>query len=315
MFDGKTPGLFDKIEFLQIEDTPQRIPSKANGFAWVNGFGNLTGSKNLRTVQATKEIELQPMDGVKMLVIGLLTLPLGVGLVILCGLILVKPNQSKVLCLFGKYYGTIRKPGLYWANPLTSKRDISLRANNFNSEKLKVNDLRGNPIEIGTVVVWRVGNTAQAAFDVQDYESYVEVQTESALREIAAKHPYDSATEGQTSLRGDCAEINIELQQELTDRLAMAGIDVIEARLSHLAYASEIAGAMLRRQQAEAIIDARARIVEGAVSMVEMALDHLEEGQVITMDDRQKAQMVSNLMVVLCSESETNPVINAGSAA
>jgi len=269
----------------------------------------------LKTVQPTKEIELHPESGVKMLVIGLVLVPFLIGIPILIGLTLVNPNQSKIVLLFGKYIGTIREPGLYWVNPLTIRKNVSLRVNNFNSEKLKVNDLRGNPVEIGTVVVWRVANTAQAAFDVQDYESYVEVQTESALRTTAAKHPYDSAAEGQTSLRGDSEEINVELQQELTDRLAMAGIEVLEVRLSHLAYASEIAGAMLRRQQAEAIIDARARIVEGAVSMVEMALDHLEEGEIITMDNDQKAAMVSNLMIVLCSESETNPVINAGHAA
>lgn len=273
------------------------------------------GGTRLKTVQPTKEIELHPESGVKMLVIGLVLVPFLIGIPILIGLTLVNPNQSKIVLLFGKYIGTIREPGLYWVNPLTVRKNVSLRVNNFNSEKLKVNDLRGNPVEIGTVVVWRVANTAQAAFDVQDYESYVEVQTESALRTTAAKHPYDSAAEGQTSLRGDSEEINVELQQELTDRLAMAGIEVLEVRLSHLAYASEIAGAMLRRQQAEAIIDARARIVEGAVSMVEMALDHLEEGEIITMDNDQKAAMVSNLMIVLCSESETNPVINAGHAA
>ena len=269
----------------------------------------------MRTIQATKEIELNPPSGIQMLIIGIVTLPLLIGIPILCGLTLVNPNKSMILLLFGKYVGTIRKPGLYWVNPLTVRKGVSLRVNNFNSEKLKVNDLRGNPIEIGTVVVWRVSNTAQAAFDVEDYESYVEVQTESALRTTAAKHPYDSAEEGQTSLRGDSEEINVELQQELTDRLAMAGIEVVEVRLSHLAYAPEIAGAMLRRQQAEAIIDARARIVEGAVTMVEMALDHLEDGQIITMDNDQKAAMVSNLMIVLCSESETSPVINAGHAA
>ncbi|MEM7781772.1 MAG: SPFH domain-containing protein [Planctomycetota bacterium] len=268
----------------------------------------------MRTVTATKEIELNPDDGIKWLIIGLVTTPFIVGIFILCGLVLVKPNQSVVLTLFGKYHGTIRRAGFYWVNPFVQRKPISLRVRNFASEKLKVNDLRGNPIEIGTVVVWRVNNTAQAAFDVDAYESYVEVQTESALREIAAKHPYDSASEGQTSLRGDSAEINDELHREITDRLSMAGIEVLEARLSHLAYAPEIAGAMLRRQQAEAIIDARARIVEGAVSMVEMALEHLEDGEAIAMNESQKAQMVSNLMVVLCSESETNPVINAGAA-
>ncbi len=269
----------------------------------------------MKTVLPTKEIELHPESGVRMLVIGLLLLPFLVGIPILIGLTLVNPNQSKIVLLFGKYIGTIREPGLYWVNPLTVRKNVSLRVKNFNSEKLKVNDLRGNPVEIGTVVVWRVANTAQAAFDVEDYESYVEVQTESALRTTAAKHPYDSASDGQTSLRGDSEDINDELQQELTVRLAMAGIEVLEVRLSHLAYASEIAGAMLRRQQAEAIIDARSRIVEGAVTMVEMALDHLEDGKIIVMNNDQKAAMVSNLMVVLCSESETNPVINAGHAA
>ena len=273
------------------------------------------GSNALKTIQATKEIDFSPQSGIQMLIVGILTLPILIGIPILCGLTLVNPNQSKIVLLFGKYIGTIRQPGLFWVNPLTVRKNVSLRVNNFNSEKLKVNDLRGNPIEIGTVVVWRVSNTAQAAFDVQDYESYVEVQTESALRTTASKHPYDSALDGQTSLRGNTEVVDGELQSELTDRLAMAGIEVLEVRLSHLAYAPEIAGAMLRRQQAEAIIDARAKIVEGAVSMVEMALDHLQDGEVVTMNDAQKASMVSNLMVVLCSESETNPVINAGNAA
>ena len=270
----------------------------------------------MKTITPTKEIVItNPANGIPMLLIGILTIPLVVGIFILCGLTLVNPNTSKIVLLFGRYVGTINKPGLWWVNPFTSRRNVSLRVNNFNSEKLKVNDLRGNPIEIGTVVVWRVENTAQAAFDVQDYESYVEVQTESALRTIAAKHPYDAALEGQTSLRGDSEEINTEIQEELTTRLTMAGVEVLEVRISHLAYAPEIAGAMLRRQQAEAIIDARARIVEGAVSMVEMALDHLKERDVIEMSDAQKASMVSNLMVVLCSESETSPVVNAGNAA
>lgn len=270
----------------------------------------------MKMVHPTKEkVISQPTPGIPMLIIGILTIPLLIGIFILVGLTLVKPNHSKIILLFGNYVGSINQPGLWWVNPFTERRNISLRVNNFNSEKLKVNDLRGNPVEIGTVVVWRVNNTAQAAFDVQDYESYVEVQTESALRTIAAKHPYDAASEGQTSLRGDSADINSELQRELTERLAMAGIEVLEVRLSHLAYAPEIAGAMLRRQQAEAIIDARARIVEGAVSMVEMALDHLKERGVIEMSDAQKASMVSNLMVVLCSESETTPVVSAGNAA
>lgn len=270
----------------------------------------------MKNVVPTKEkILSNPVSGVPMLILGILTCPLLIGILILCGLTLVKPNQSKIILLFGEYTGTIVKPGLWWVNPFSEKKNVSLRVHNFNSDRLKVNDLRGNPIEIGTVVVWRVDNTAQAAFDVEDYESYVEVQSESALRSIAAKHPYDAAEEGQTSLRGDSEDINRELEHALTERLAMAGIEVIEVRISHLAYASEIAGAMLRRQQAEAIIDARARIVEGAVSMVEMALDHLKERNVIELSDEQKAAMVSNLMVVLCSESETTPVVNAGRTA
>jgi regulator of protease activity HflC (stomatin/prohibitin superfamily) len=244
--------------------------------------------------------------------VGMIACLLGV-ILIPCGLMLVNPNQSRVVTLFGRYQGSVRKPGLWWVNPFTIGRRVSLRIHNFNSEKLKVNDLRGNPIEIGAVVVWRVNNTAQAAFDVEDYESYVEVQSESAIRTTAAKHPYDAAEEGQTSLRGDSANVNLELLQELGDRLDLAGVEVLEVRISHLAYAPEIAGAMLRRQQAEAIIDARARIVEGAVGMVKMAIDGLAEHEVVHLDEERKAAMVSNLLVVLCSESETTPVVNTGS--
>jgi regulator of protease activity HflC (stomatin/prohibitin superfamily) len=190
---------------------------------------------------------------------------------------------------------------------------MSLRAFNFNSETLKVNDQRGNPIEIGAVVVWRVKDTAQAGFDVEDHESYVEVQSESALRHLASIHPYDVPEGDETSLRGDATQINRELQEELTRRLEMGGIEVLEARLSHLAYAPEIAGAMLQRQQATAIVDARARIVEGAVGMVQMALDQLKSKGILELDEERKATMVSNLLVVLCSERGTTPVVNAGS--
>lgn len=231
---------------------------------------------------------------------------------VLRGLVLVNPNQSRVIVLFGRYRGTLRQDGFFWVNPFASRRRISLRAHNFNSDKLKVNDLRGNPIEIGAVVVWRVRDTAQAAFDVEDFESYVEVQTESALRHLASQHPYDSPHEHEVSLRGNGDAIHEEMQRELTSRLQMAGIEVLEARLSHLAYAPEIAGAMLQRQQAEAIIDARKRIVDGAVGMVQMALEQLEHNSVVTLDDERKAQMVSNLLVVLCSERGTQPVVNAG---
>jgi len=251
-------------------------------------------------------------DGLAMLFGLLIPVTLIVGILVLRGLVLVNPNQSKVILLFGRYIGSVRDAGFFWVNPFTARRLVSLRIHNFNSDTLKVNDLRGNPIEIGTVVVWRVRDTAQAAFDVEDFQSYVAVQSESALRAMAARHPYDSPDEGQISLRGGTDDVSEELQRELTERLALAGIDVLEVRLSHLAYAPEIAGAMLRRQQAEAIIDARKRIVDGAVGMVEMALDHLKERAVIDLDEERKAAMVSNLLVVLCSENDTTPVINTG---
>jgi regulator of protease activity HflC (stomatin/prohibitin superfamily) len=257
-----------------------------------------------------------PLPGIPMLLLGLgllfTVIGIPVAILILIGLTLVNPNQSKVVVLFGNYKGTLRKHGFYWVNPFSVRRPISLRAHNFNSDKLKVNDLRGNPIEIGAVVVWRVRDTAQAAFDVEDYDSYVQVQTESALRHLASTHPYDSPHDAETSLRGSSDAINRELQEELERRLQMAGIEVLEARLSHLAYAPEIAGAMLQRQQAEAIIDARTRIVEGAVGMVKLALDELHNADVVSLDAERKAQMVSNLLVVLCSERGTQPVVNAG---
>lgn len=228
------------------------------------------------------------------------------------GLVVVPPNHSKVVVLFGRYRGTLRRDGFFWVNPFAARREISLRAHNFNSDKLKVNDLRGNPIEIGAVVVWRVRDTAQAAFDVEDFTSYVQVQTESALRHLASLHPYDSPHDTEVSLRGSSDAVNAELQQELTRRLEMAGIEVLEARLSHLAYAPEIASAMLQRQQAEAILDARKRIVDGAVGMVHMALEQLKAHSVVELDEERKAQMVSNLLVVLCSERGTQPVVNTG---
>ena len=246
----------------------------------------------------------------------LISLPMiflfGLGLLMLRGLVMIEPNESKAVLLFGRYRGTLRKTGFHWVNPFSGFRHVSLRARNFDSTKLKVNDQRGNPVEIGAVVVWRVKDTAQALFDVDAYESYVTVQTESAIRTTAAKHPYDSAHDGEVSLRGDSAEVNAELMAQLTERLSHAGVEVIEVRLSHLAYAPEIAGVMLRRQQAEAIIDARARIVEGAVGMVKLALENLGEQQVVNLDDQQKAALVSNLLVVLCSESDTQPVLSTG---
>ena len=237
-----------------------------------------------------------------------------VAFVCLFGFFVVTPNHSRLLVLFGRYRGTVREPGFYWTNPFTSKRSVSLRAMNVASEKIKVNDLLGNPIEIGAVTVWRVRDTAQAIFDVEDHERYVDVQVETAIRAIAKTHPYD---DGQTpheviSLRGDTSAVVEELKVELQERLDRAGIEVIEARISHLAYAPEIASAMLQRQQATAIIAARQLIVEGAVSIVESALEDLSRKAVITLDDERKATLVGNLLVVLCGQASPQPVINTG---
>ena len=231
--------------------------------------------------------------------------------VLLAGFFIVNPNEGKVLQLFGDYKGTARTPGLRWANPFYSKRRVSLRVRNFETAKLKVNDARGNPIEIATVVVWRVVDTAEAVFHVDDYENYVHVQSEAALRNLATGYPYDAHGD-EVDLVSHTAEVSKQLQSEIHDRLAQAGVEVIETRISHLAYAQEIAAAMLRRQQATAVVAARQKIVEGAVGMVEMALEQLANKQVITLDEERKAAMVSNLMVVLCSEQNTQPVINAG---
>jgi regulator of protease activity HflC (stomatin/prohibitin superfamily) len=227
------------------------------------------------------------------------------------GFIVVEPNGSKVLLLFGSYKGTVKRSGFQWVNPFNTKRAISLRARTLNGDKLKVNDLAGNPVEIAAIVVWRVRDTFRASFEVDDYSSYVSMQSETAVRHLASSYPYD-AEEETMSLRRNVDEVSGSLQQELQERLDRAGVEVMEARLSHLAYAPEIASAMLRRQQAAAIIAARQRIVEGAVGMVEMALDRLEEYQKLELDNERKAAMVSNLLVVLCSEHAAQPVLNTG---
>lgn len=268
--------------------------------------------------------------------------------ILLPGLFTLQPNEARVLILFGKYKGTVRESGFHWGNPFYSnglksgqralslrmrlqamsdkqspaqdqllpkqswRNKISLRARNLNSEKLKVNDKRGNPVEIAAVIVWRVEDTAQAMFDVDDYETYVRIQSESAIRHVASAYAYDHGEENEVTLRSGVDEVSLALQKELQARLAKAGVVVEEARLTHLAYAPEIAQAMLRRQQAEAVIAARQKIVHGAVSMVDMALKELAEKQVVALDDERKASMVSNLMVVLCGESEVHPVVNTG---
>ncbi len=231
------------------------------------------------------------------------------------GFYIIQPNESLVLTLFGKYVGTAKDNGFYWANPFLLKRKISLRARNLDSQPIKVNDKLGNPIMIGIVLVWRVSDTFKAAFEINDYESFVKIQSESAIRKLAGTYPYDNFDDEQAeiSLRSGNNEVHEELVNELTERLVIAGIEVMEARISNLSYAQEIAGAMLQRQQATAIVAARTKIVEGAVGMVELALKMLSAKQIIELDDDKKAAMVSNLMVVLCSDKAANPVINAGS--
>ena len=244
-----------------------------------------------------------------------IVLLVGLGLsffLLMPGFFTVEPNSSKTLVFFGAYVGTVRDSGFWWTNPFCARKRVSLRVRNFNSEQLKVNDQGGNPIEIAAVVIWRVQDTAQAMFDVDDYEHYVETQSESALRHIASHYAYDQGEEDEITLRSHVDEVSQALRGELHERLAKAGVRVEEARLTHLAYAPEIAQAMLRRQQAEAVIAARQKIVHGAVSMVEMALKELAEKQVVSLDDERRAAMVSNLMVVLCSESEVHPIVNTG---
>jgi regulator of protease activity HflC (stomatin/prohibitin superfamily) len=235
-----------------------------------------------------------------------------VSVLLLTGLFVVNPNEGKVLQFFGSYAGTVKQPGLRWANPLYTKKRISQRIRNFESSHLKVNDNEGNPIEIAAVVVWRVVDTAEAVFEVDDYNNYVKVQTEAALRNLATSYTYDSHDDVKISLRGHTTAVAEHLKNEIQDRLARAGVEVMEARISHLAYAPEIAHAMLQRQQAGAIIAARQRIVEGAVGMVEMALDMLSRRDIVTLDNERKAAMVSNLLVVLCGDKSTQPIVNAG---
>lgn len=272
-----------------------------------------------------------PVSGYLMLVVVLILISMGLfGLIalrnpysviillltvfLLPGFFFVNPNGSRVLVLFGKYIGTVKTNGFYWVNPFYAKKSISLRARNFDSERVKVNDKVGNPIMIGVILVWKVSETFKAAFEVDDYESFVRIQSDAAVRKLAGLYPYDNFEDHDavTTLRSGMAEVNNKLEEELSARLDIAGIEVIEARIGYLAYASEIANAMLRRQQATAIVAARQKIVEGAVGMVEMALDELSKKQIIELDHDKKAAMVSNLMVVLCADKDVSPVVNTG---
>ena len=230
----------------------------------------------------------------------------------LVGFTAVSPNESRVVQLFGKYKGTIHEQGLWWVNPFTTRHKVSVRVRNFDSDKLKVNDKEGNPIEIGAVVVWKVVETAEAVFEVDDYEDYICVQSEAALRNLALRYPYDAHDGESVALRSHAANVAEELRIEVQERLDKAGVEVLEARISHLAYAQEIASVMLQRQQADAIIAARSKIVDGAVGMVEMALEKLSEKNIVELDEERKASMVSNLLVVLCSDKSTHPVVNTG---
>jgi regulator of protease activity HflC (stomatin/prohibitin superfamily) len=294
--------------------TDERILQVARG--WPMLFFNLAlilGAIALLILAGVKTKATHDQDWLWLLLPGFLVL--GLGIVFLAGHFTLQPNEARVLILFGAYKGTVTTSGFHWTNPFYTKKRISLRTRNFDGETLKVNDQRGNPIEISSVVVWRVADTAKAVFDVDDYEHFVQVQSESALRHVANDYPYDHGEdeeEGQLTLRSGVDEISNALQKQIQERLAKAGVEVEEARLNHLAYASEIAGAMLRRQQAEAIISARKKIVHGAVSMVQMALSDLETQGVVDLDEERKAAMVSNLLVVLCGETEAHPVINTG---
>jgi regulator of protease activity HflC (stomatin/prohibitin superfamily) len=244
---------------------------------------------------------------------GLIAIPIVIGLVVGASLAIVQPGQTRVVQFFGRYAGTVRTPGLSWVLPLTVRRNMSVRVRNFETNHLKVNDADGNPVEIAAIVVWQVADTARAAYAVEDYLNFVRVQAESALRHVATTHPYDDATIDGTSLRGSTDLVAAELAQEVAQRVVIAGVEIIEVRISHLAYASEIAQAMLRRQQANAVVAARSRIVEGAVGMVEQALTALSEGGIVDLDEERKAAMVSNLMVVLCGDQPASPIVNAGS--
>lgn len=290
---------------------------KEKSLASLNGLGTLAGALLVALAGAALfvlGVAAKASTGSPNLLLMLLGALLGVlGVFILAGLYTVQPNQAAVLSLFGKYVGTVKDNGLRWNNPFYAKRRVSQRVRNFDSGKLKVNELDGSPIEIAAVIVWQVVDASEAVYNVDDYESFVHIQSESALRAMATSYPYDQHEDGQLALRSHASEISQHLKNELAERLADAGVQVIDARISHLAYAAEIAQAMLQRQQANAVIAARTRIVAGAVGMVEMALAELQKNGVVELDEERKAHMVSNLLTVLCSDRGTQPIVNAGS--
>lgn len=287
-----------------------QVPNRERTFCAPSGWLALAGVVALAV--AAVALILAGIRGGGGFLIALGTLAFVAAIVTASGFFTLQPNEAAVLVLFGAYRGTVRDSGFFFTNPFNKRLKISLRARNLNGEKLKVNEKRGNPIEIAAVVVWRVRDTAQAMFDVDNYENYVKIQSESAVRHVATSYAYDDGEPNELTLRGGSDEVSAALTRELQERLAKAGVEVEEARLTHLAYAPEIAQAMLRRQQAEAVIAARQKIVHGAVSMVEMALNELSAKKVVQLDEERKAAMVSNLLVVLCGESEVHPVVNTG---
>ena len=290
---------------------------KEKSLSSLNGLGTLAGALLVALAGAALfvlGVAAKASTGSPNLLLMLLgVLLVAAGMFVLAGLYTIQPNQAAVLSLFGKYVGTVKDNGLRWNNPFFSKRRVSQRVRNFESGKLKVNELDGSPIEIAAVIVWQVVDASEAVYNVDDYESFVHIQSESALRAMATSYPYDQHEEGQLALRSHASEISQHLKNELAERLADAGVQVIDARISHLAYAAEIAQAMLQRQQANAVIAARTRIVAGAVGMVEMALAELQKNGVVQLDEERKAHMVSNLLTVLCSDRGTQPIVNAGS--
>ncbi|WP_444811104.1 SPFH domain-containing protein [Stenotrophomonas sp. LC732] len=290
---------------------------KEKSLSSLNGLGTLVGALLVGLAGAALfvvGVAAKASTGSPSLLLMLLgALLVALGVFILAGLYTIQPNQAAVLSLFGKYGGTVKDNGLRWNNPFFAKRRVSQRVRNFESGKLKVNELDGSPIEIAAVIVWQVVDASEAVYNVDDYESFVHIQSESALRAMATSYPYDQHEDGQLALRSHASEISQHLKNELAERLADAGVQVIDARISHLAYAAEIAQAMLQRQQANAVIAARTRIVAGAVGMVEMALAELQKNGVVQLDEERKAHMVSNLLTVLCSDRGTQPIVNAGS--
>jgi regulator of protease activity HflC (stomatin/prohibitin superfamily) len=284
----------------------ERVAISSSGWLGILvGLGLMFGSSAVFAQIRFHQLEPAPylLGGFAMIAFGIL---------ILKGNFVIGPNEARVLTFFGRYTGTVRDAGLRWANPFATKRAISLRTRNFETAKIKVNDIEGNPIEIGAVIVWRVVDTAQAMFDVESFTTFVQIQAETALRNLAMHHPYDGHDDTMISLRGHSDQVAELLRKEVNDKLGLAGVEIVDARIAHLAYSPEIAQAMLQRQQAGAIIAARTRIVEGAVSMVEMALEQLAKRGIVELDTERKAAMVSNLLVVLCGERSTQPVVNAG---